>query len=241
MALSSIEVVTSFSPEGYALYGRKCVESFLKHWPNETILSLFVEDGVDKYDFSTTYRNRVRVFDLTAETDILEFISDWGWHPRLNHPTDYRLQGVRFCHKVFAMTADCLPKSGIRVWLDADTETTKPIDHEYLKRCLPAENEVCSYLGRTQWHHSETGWLGFNLEGYGWFILKQMLDAYVSGMVTQLEETHDAWVFDQVRKSMAADVWPFRNLSPNAVGLDAWNHSPLGKRMVHYKGNLKLR
>ena len=240
-----IHVVTTCSPEGYRLYGKKCVESFLKHWPKEIILSLFYESPLDKYEFSPICKDRIRLFDLGAETAIHDFIADWGWHPRLTHPTDYRLQGVRFCHKVFAMTADCLPKSGIRIWLDADTETTKPIDHDYLGRCLPAENDVCSYLGRTQWHHSETGWLGFNLGGgelLGDLMLCQLLCMYTEGAVTRQEETHDAWVFDVLRryfeKNYSAE---FRNLSPNAVGLDAWNYSPLGERMQHYKGALKLR
>ena len=230
-----IHLVTTCSPEGYKTYGKRCLETLVKFWP-EDVEIFFFHEGLDKYELSPICRDRIRARDLAAETAISEFIADWGWHPRLNHPTDYRLQGVRFCHKVFAMTADCLPKSGIRIWLDADTETTKPIDHAYLKRCLPAENEVCSYLGRTQWHHSETGWLGFDLKrGLGF--LDELIRMYKSGKVAALDETHDAWVFDRLR---ILNAGRFRDLSPNAVGLDAWNHSPLGERMRHFKGNLKL-
>ena len=245
--MPEINVVTTFSADGYRLYGRRCIASLVKYWPADVGVYIFYEPPlpIDIQDLIPICRPNIRVFDLTAETAISEFIADWGWHPRLNHPTDYRLQGVRFCHKVFAMTADCLPKSGIRIWLDADTETTKPVDHDYLKRCLPAENEVCSYLGRTQWHHSETGWLGFNLE-HGQSVTSTFLDwvlgFYKSGKVAWLDETHDAWVFDHARRFYDGDLgWKFRNLSPNAVGLDAWNHSPLGERMQHYKGALKLR
>ena len=234
-------LVTTCSPEGYKTYGKRCLEALVKFWP-EDIEIYFFHEGLESYEFSPICKDRIRLVDLGAETAIHEFIADWGWHPRLNHPTDYRLQGVRFCHKVFAMTADCLPKSGIRIWLDADTETTKPVDHEYLKRCLPAENDVCSYLGRTQWHHSETGWLGFNLECAGRVLLTNLVDSYTSGRVTSMDETHDAWVFDVIRRRFSD--WTdcgLRNLSPNAVGLDAWNYSPLGERMQHYKGALKLR
>ena len=234
-----INLVTTCSPEGYKTYGRRCLESIVKFWP-EDVGIYFFHEGLDKYEFSPIYKDRIRLFDLGAETAIHEFIADWGWHPRLDHPTDYRLQGVRFCHKVFAMTADCLPKSGIRVWLDADTETTRSIDHEYLARCLPTRNEVCSYLGRTQWHHSETGWLGFNLDlrPHGGLFLEKLLRRYTSGAVAGMAETHDAWVFDDERRNYGGR---FKNLSPNAVGLDAWNYSPLGERTQHYKGALKLR
>ena len=239
--MPEINVVTTFSADGYRLYGRRCIASLVKYWPADVGVYIFYEPPlpIDIQDLIPICRPNIRVFDLTAETAISEFIADWGWHPRLNHPTDYRLQGVRFCHKVFAMTADCLPKSGIRIWLDADTETTKPVDHDYLKRCLPAENEVCSYLGRTQWHHSETGWLGFNLDCRGADFLAALLGLYATGYVTRLQETHDAWVFDYLRRGWDSLAW--RNLSPNAVGLDAWNYSPLGERMQHYKGALKLR
>lgn len=232
-----IHLVTTFSPEGYALYGRKCVESLVKYWPQDIEIYIFTE-GVDKQDFVPTCRPNIHVKDLAEETDILSFLADFSWHPRMNHPTDYRFQGVRFSHKVFAMTADCLPKSGIRIWLDADTETTKPIDHEYLKRCLPDKNEVCAYLGRTQWHHSETGWLAFDLKR-GLEFLAEMLRIYESGQVATLDETHDAWAFDHLRRRWWTNS-KWRNLSPNAVGLDAWNYSPLGERMIHRKGGLKM-
>lgn len=239
--MGAVNAVTTFSPEGYELYGRKCIASFVKYWPADVGLYIFIEKPLDIGNLIPICRSNIHVKDLADETDILSFLADFSWHPRMNHPTDYRFQGIRFAHKVFAMTAPCLPNDGIRVWLDADTETTKPIDRDYLARCFPSEDEICAYLGRTQWHHSETGWLAFDLDKAGVVVLNGLRHVYISGQIATLNETHDAWAFDFVRAGLLDTNLKFKNLSPNAVGLDAWRYSPLGERMIHRKGGLKTK
>jgi len=232
-----IDLITSFSPEGYNLYGKRCLGSLVKFWPPEVEIKIFCDPPLDKYDFRSIYKDNITILDISQETPILDYLPDFSWHPRMTSKTNYRLQGVRFCHKVFAMTVPGGRET--RIWLDADTVTTGLIDLQYLSGCLPAAGETCSYLGRTQWHHSETGWLGFDMNCRGRQFLDSFLDMYRSGNILLLDETHDAFAFDVLRRQKEALGWKFRNLSPNAVGLDAWGHSPLSQRMIHFKGNEK--
>src|SRR5689334_1230752 len=36
-------VITSFTKEGYDLYGKDCIESFKKHWPESVKLAVYAE------------------------------------------------------------------------------------------------------------------------------------------------------------------------------------------------------
>ena len=37
-------VVTTFHEKGYRDYGKKCIETFLKHWPKDIALVVYAED-----------------------------------------------------------------------------------------------------------------------------------------------------------------------------------------------------
>ena len=41
--MGSVAVVTSFSPDGYELYGRRMVETFEKFWPADIKLYVYYE------------------------------------------------------------------------------------------------------------------------------------------------------------------------------------------------------
>ena len=234
-----INIVTTFSKSGYDLYGRGFLDGFLKYWPKDINLYLFLDPPLTSYDIVPI--SNIVVKDLSAESNIHGFMSDFGWMRNMSDPRNYRFQGSRFSHKIFALTAPCLPRSGIRIWLDADTVTFTPIDPDYLRECLPRSGEMLSYLGRKDWDHSECGWVGYDLACGGLGFLKEFLEIYETGAVVSYAQTHDSFVFDRLREKFQAKGSRFRNLSQDCRGLNAWRQSVLGERMVHNKGNEKFR
>ena len=234
-----INIVTTFSKSGYDLYGRGFLDGFLKYWPKDINLYLFLDPPLTSYDIVPI--SNIVVKDLSAESNIHGFMSDFGWMRNMSDPRNYRFQGSRFSHKIFALTAPCLPNDGVRIWLDADTVTFKPIDRIYLSKCLPSDTELASYLGRTEWDHSECGWVGYDLDCGGRQFLWDFLQVYETGAVVSYAQTHDSFVFDRLREKFQAKGSRFRNLSQDCRGLDAWRQSILGERMTHKKGQLKFR
>ena len=231
--MTSYAVVTTFSPEGYKLYGKKFIETFHEYWPSSVHLVVYEERKGVTLEASFPTKDRVLYLDLDRDPDRRKFLA-----LPMKDGKNYRYQAKRFCHKVFAMTH---APSAVDwwIWLDADTVTTAPVTEEFLATVCP-EDSMCSYLGRTEWHHSECGWLAFNMhEGSRGFI-KDFRRVYTSGEIFEHSEWHDSYIFDRVRERYEADGVKFTNLSPNAKGLDAWSASPLASCMTHLKGAAKL-
>jgi hypothetical protein len=98
-------VVTTFSARGYLEYGRRFIETFDAHWPEDVVLQIYCEDILPE---QTSTRIKVVNF-FKACPEIAAFkarhlnsarahgIGDDG-------EEDYRFNAVKFCHKVFALT-----------------------------------------------------------------------------------------------------------------------------------------
>ncbi len=214
--------VTTFAEKHYELYGRRFIESYLKHWP-ETV-PLFVYYEGKKPDIESP---RITYIDLGKDRDREKFMAE-----KFDTSSDYRFQAVRFSHKVFALTDPDRIKnrpSQWWIWLDADIETTSKIDIEFIEAICP-EGFVGSYLGRKDWPHSECGFVGYNTQYRADEFLEKFRTAYVTGEIFQMKEWHDSFVFDRLREG-----W-WHNLSADLPGMEVFNASILGTRMRHDKG-----
>ena len=145
-------VVTSFSPAGYDIYGKRFLETFAEFWPKEVALQVYYEREAPLPIGRPMYAN-----DLYDDPEFLEFK---GTCPP--DGADFRWQTLRFAHKVFAITdpdemaADLRATPGWRIWLDADVETFRPVTLGWLAEACP-EDKQCSYLGRKELYTSELG------------------------------------------------------------------------------------
>ncbi len=154
-----------------------------------------------------------------------------------DHPTNYRLQAVRFCHKFFFLKEhhDRLMATGVTdclVWWDGDAVFKRPVTLEELAGVLPGESQACSYLGRKDWDHSECGFMAFNLRHPGTkAILDFMRVYYVEEYIFGLPQWHDCLLFDIARKD-----YPCLNLSEGVPGNNVWAKTALGAFSEHRKG-----
>jgi len=218
-----VSVVTTFSPKGYEVYGRRMIESF-KHWPEDVELYAFYE-GEKPSDASS----RAIWKPLEADQDREEFIVAYGGRDSLH---DYRFRPVRYSNKVWAYTS--MPNDGALIWLDADTVTVRDIDHDTIAKLLPPEGRVASYLARPYYNHSETGFIGF-APGQQEF-LKEIRRIYTSGELFYLAEWHDCAAFDRAVAKFKRKGFEFHNLCPDARTLEVFEESPLADLILHNKG-----
>jgi len=246
---SKILVVTTFPYELWNTYADAALDSWGKHFLKDIPIAIALEPQnieankalVDALiDKSTKYdRAYMACPDYTkGQKEFLE----------RNHGKDdykdYRKQLVRFSWKVFAQyeAMEYAVKEGYDylIWLDADVIANSKVD---FNQFLPEKGKILSYLGRKDWDTSETGFICYDLKNGGDTFIQRLHAKYVSGDAEKLEQTTDAFVFDQVRAEFQAvngDKKLFTNLSEGVSGRDVWELSPLATCFTHYKGPSKF-
>ena len=152
--------------------------------------------------------------------------------PRLHH--QYR----RFTWKVQAQihairnsTADYV------IWLDADVVQTQEITPDQLQTLMPSADHVATFLSRQPWMYAETGWIAYNLAHPDTRpFINALEEIYLSRRIFDLEQWHDAFVWDHVRQ---ATTTPMRNILPRPRTGDPFGQSDLGSHFAHHKGPRK--
>ncbi len=237
----SIAVISTFPNSSWEIYSKAMLESFVKFWPAEVPLLIQLDDDLLRDQVGKVLRPQDAVC-CGWKDDHAAFIKR---NKQFDDPSNYRKQVTRFAHKVFAIkgayeayqqakAAGDKDTPRYLIWLDADVITTKPVTMEDLAKCLPAEDDSVSYLGRKDWPHSECGWLAFDLEKEGGMFIDVFHGMYTSDAVLKLQETHDSWVFDHIRKS--EDAPKCTNLTLDKPGMDIWSQSPMAAWSTHHKG-----
>lgn len=238
----SIAVITTFPDNCFDVYAKQMLQSFVQHWPQDIPLLVQLDDDLVREQVQALLRPTDAIA-VGWDTDHKAFVER---NKDKDHPTDYRKQGVRFCHKVFAIKralgaiqsakANNEPCARYLIWMDADVITTKPVTMDDIKACLPKEGSAVAYLGRKDWDHSECGWLAFDLENRGSELIDRTAKEYITDEVWDWPQNHDSFIWD--RMMTKEGLWPSKvtNLTDGKPGMDIWPHSPMGKWSTHYKG-----
>ena len=243
--MSKIAVITTFPNSMWNVYARKMIKSHVQYWPKDIPLMIQLDDDLLYDEMNKMIPPEYGIF-VGQTQDHLDFIKR---NKDKDHETDYRKQAVRFCHKVFAIhkTLDAIQQAKAAgatdiprylIWLDADVITTKPVTLKDLKKCLPKKKAAVAYLGRSDWDHSECGWLAFDLENSGDLVIESVVAKYTNGSIFNMEQWHDSWVWDKVREELTEGNQSGRwtNLTANKPGTEIWAQSPMASWSVHYKG-----
>ena len=221
-------VTTSFSPKGYEQYGRKCLESYVKHWPCKILV--WYEEKPDFEHELVEYRNLLELEDLDRFLHRLESVSDSDGF--VNGRYNYNFDARKFCRKVFAQDASFDLDSEV-FWLDADTVTHQYIPESFLRTLV--EGVPFCYLGRAR-SYTETGFLGFNTQHKCFPAFRaNYVTAYTKGRIfSQPRAWHDCIAFDMARGAIQGNDL---NKDTPYQGLDhCWPHTVLGQYITHNKG-----
>lgn len=228
-----VEVVTSFSKDGYGLYGKACVRSFLAHWPFPL----------------TAYTDQRMAIDRIV-TRHVSTLPQWAYTARrlrvrntsAEKPDSYLWNAKRYAIKPFVWhDAATRIGRGIVAWLDADTVTTRSVPTQVLDDAL-ADADV-AYLGRGEMH-PENGCVVFRVPE-ALPLLAWCREAYVRH---DYRHWSDGWTdCHALRRGLAAVPVRARDLTSHAHDgswksyVDAFAVSPLGPYVLHLKGNRQKR
>lgn len=233
------QVVTSFSPDGARLYGRRMVETFVRHWTAPLVVYLDAPLA-PSLPVEERWTHGIREWR--------ECLARWAPHPHLhgrstperplNKPYKYQRDVARFSVKPFVWR-DAARRlgSGILTWLDGDTVTLGRVPPGLLEELLG--NADVAYLGRGSMH-PETGYVGFRVPE-ALPLLEWCCEAYISDRV--LEIPHGWTDCHVLRAGLSAVPVKARDLTSHLyVGKShIWPVSPLAPYVTHLKGAAKRR
>lgn len=244
-----IRFVTSFSPDGYARYANKMLESVVENWnPSNLKLTAYYHDFDPEVVKTFPKSSHIEYRNLNEIQDMLDYRIRMAMYDGTaggKTPYNWRMDAIKWCHKVYALTDYILDlsekevKAGWVCWLDADTVTTSPVSEKNFKDILPNNAEIV-HLGRKDVDYSETSFIGFNLDYQTpYYLIADLKGCYDIGEVISYREWHDGFIFERLLKIYEAHGSKVHNLTPAVEGLEAFKNSPLSQYMVHYKGALK--
>lgn len=238
-----IAVCTTFPADQFKVCAEEMLASFAHYWPKDIKIYIQLDempkeqfDALDNGILNAVGEDRCFISGAFEE-DQKKFKERWKHHK----PQSYLDDVVKFSHKVFALEkcADAVKDDiDYLIWLDADVITKKPVDLEWLKTVLPADDEVVSYLSRAPLH-SECGWVAYNLKAGGYELISQMKAEYVLGHFKDYKNgATDCHVIDFCLQGKK-----YKNLSPHykygVSDINVWPETKLAEKMTHRKGNRK--
>ncbi len=255
-----ISVVTTFHEAGLKEYGQRMINSFCENWPEEVTLHIYPE----LCNPAISNHNHITLKRLEELPDLMAFKNRWRDVPKANGDVSadpvrsrrkdagkgFKWHAVRFAHKVYAIF-HCARETDadFLVWMDADTICHSPITMQDLYRMIPTDSELC-YLGR-KGKYSECGLYAMNLRSQNvQNFLKEFQRVYddAENGIFLLEEWHDSFVFDAVRRKFpqmrqldwAAHLHDLRPQLGNSTGEGhPLINSDWGAWLDHLKGGRK--
>lgn len=228
-----VEVVTSFSHDGYVLYGQECIRTYLAHWPFP--LTAYLDTPMRLDGIKTRLVNKIPGWIGTASGLRSE-------NADAEKPTSYLWNARRYAVKPF-IWHDAAKRMGrgILAWIDADTVTTSRVPQDVIREML-GDSDV-AYLGRGEMH-PENGCVVFRVPE-ALPLLAWCRKAYRSHRYLSWP---DGWTdCHALRRGLGTVPVRARDLTSDAnPGLwrswvDAFALSPLGPYMIHLKGQRQKR
>lgn len=201
-------VITTFSKDGYELYGHRMIETWMQYWPKNYRLLVYVENySISEKDPRI---QEIKIDDVCP--NLLEF-KDKS-QKMLDNSSDKRQisriqKTVKWSHKVFVIShaLQTFP-SDYFIFLDGDTYTTSPISDtiaaDLVKNHLIA---VHFEMIKNNSLHFETGLVVFNNNHRQMSLFKKI---YTSGYdnlsIYNMEKTWDGFWLPKIYKEYNLDI-----------------------------------
>lgn len=230
-----MKIISSFGEDGYALYGKKFLESYVAH--NHLPVTIYYENI--KPDFTHELIEYKNLFEIPGCLDLLKIFSSLPvFRGQINGKRNYRYDIFRFCRKILAQCHAAEGYQGKLYWMDADVEFTQELKPELLSSFV--QGVFMAYLGRDYWH-SCASFIAWDTEHPHsqrfWTTYYQLL---VTGQIFTLPEWHDSFVLDAIRQELQlstrniAEQFKFGNRPANVFD------EVFSGIAIHKKGNLKF-
>jgi hypothetical protein len=190
----------------------------------------------------STWQWPVRVY-TDEELDADPVWRDWrrAARGREDHTLDHTT--VRFSYKVQAQLVHWSTSTAkYMTWLDTDVTQHREIDQAQWLKLMPWGTESVTFLDRQPYRYAETGWIAYRRDQCSQQLIQAVAAEYLSGGIWNLDQWHDAYVWDTVRLRLGT---PSRSLAPPQPSAEArdnniWPRSELSEYFQHHKGRRKL-
>jgi len=223
-------VITTFSQDGYDLYGHQMIESWIQYWPNDYHLNVYTEGyNINEQD------SRITEIDINAACPRLEIFKQKSQN--VNQKKSRIDKTIKWCHKVYAIQHALNVDSDYLIFLDGDTQT-KSSYAPRLEQQLVHDNLFAVHFENLKHGlHFETGFIVFNLKHEKTQWLKDILTtAYDSLDIYNMDKTWDGYWFSHLYEKYNL---PVKNLSESCSGVFC---NPLINNVLHHDvGTRKYR
>jgi hypothetical protein len=234
-------VITTFSEQGYNVYGKRWIESVIQNWPEDIRVVVYID-----FDLAEPADNfLIKQFDaeFPYHPEFKKKIYshyEWKWSDTIKYPV-IKEKTVKFSYKSFVII-DQLEKStdNYLIWLDGDVETLSkivPEDFDFLgDNFLACQKEI---LNRGKCH-IESGFLLFNLNHP---IRKQFTEEfkklYYDLELLNFKKPYDGFLLAHVIENLKVTIFDFNygNISGLQSSKDStFQHPFLKERFIHRIG-----
>lgn len=200
---------TTFNAKGLELYGSSMLRTFDEHWSCGVDLHVYQEGWAPK----ETYADNVLFRNLSDSPWLNTFKAR---HASDDVPSGFRMDAVRFSHKVAALAlCDAQnPDADYIIWLDGDIVTHGEVDdaalHQILEPVLGPRTWWISWLNRARMY-PECGFYVLNRRHPRHAEAMQFFqDLYITDSLYDLSEWHDSFLLQHTVQTLEL---PARSLS----------------------------
>jgi hypothetical protein len=231
-------VISTFSIDGYELYGHQMIKTWLNFWPSDCKLIIYTEG------YKLTEKDiRLTEIDINdACPDLLIFkeksrdlIKDHNNKKLINRIS----KTIKWCHKVYAMKhalENC--QTDNLIFLDGDTYTKNHVSSSLAKDLVASHLFSVHFEKLKHGLHFETGLISFNMHHPQMTLLKNnMLKDYNTLDIYNHEKTWDGYWFAYLYKKFNLDVLDLSNGKMAGV----FSNPLVTKILVHEAGNAKYK
>ena len=199
-----MKVITTFSIDGYELYGKRMVNTWLRYWPSTSRLVVYTED------FNLKEKDpRLIELDLNQSCPNLQLFKDKSNQIQVTDRKQKRHidKAIRWSHKVYAISHALNNTSDYLIFLDGDTYTSKPVKDNLAQSLVQNHLFAVHFEHIKDQLHFETGLLSFNLNHKQMPLLIQELQkGYDNFDIYKLPKAWDGFWFAHLYKMFNLDV-----------------------------------
>ena len=224
--MTNITIVTSFNEKILKDSAHYMLDTLSKNLePSVNLVCYHHDCNLDNY--SVPSNSNITYKNLHDVSEHEEFLSKYSKHNGTENntiPYNIQLDGVRFSHKVFALTeeaftlADKSVKPGWIVWIDADSYFKKRITKKDILAKLNKESDLAFI-------ENDASFMAFNLNKQPPIdLLGDLRGAYISGEFVQYREWHDYFILQRL-----INIYQVHGLKLHKI-------PSVSEYMIHFKG-----
>jgi len=225
-------VITTFSKDGYELYGHRMIDSWIKFWPQDYHLIVYTE-GYNIIEKDV----RITCIDINQACPNLDRFKKLSQEMSDRYKKSTIDKTIKWCHKVYAIGHALNAEQNYLVFLDGDTYTKKTIDPTFPMQLVGPNLFAVHFEKLKHGLHFETGLIVFNLKHPDILWLKNIITtAYDTMEIYSMPKTWDGYWFVHLYTKYRL---PVADLSRQGAGV--FGHPLVKPYLQHDVGTKKYR